>query len=94
MNTTPSWSSFQALLEAMYFYTPVVVRQNDILESYFPDLPDLSYIVYEGERNLAAIILNSILDEERYKSKSRACRQSSDPSSWDNFIKNFIELLK
>jgi len=93
VNTTPGWSSFQALLEAMYFYTPVVVRENDILKSYYPNLPDITYIVDGDGPSLVNVILESISDEERYQSKSSACRQSAEPSSWDNFIENFVELL-
>jgi glycosyltransferase involved in cell wall biosynthesis len=94
VNTTPGWSGFQALLEAMYFHNPIVVRPNEILSSYFPNLKDLADILEEDGASLAALLLRSFTEEARYLSMSKVSRQSVEASSWSNFTDGVIRLFK
>jgi len=94
VNTTPGWSGFQALLEAMYFHNPIVVRPNESLKSYFPNLKEFTYLV-EGEgARLEAILLESFSDGARYQTMSEVARQSVESSTWANFTENVIRLFK
>jgi len=93
VNTTPGWSGFQALLEAMYFYNPIVVRLNESLSSYFPNLKELAHVIEEGEGNLEAILLESFSDATRYKKMSEVSRQSVESSTWGNFTENITRLF-
>ncbi len=94
VNTTPGWSGFQALLEAMYFHNPIVVRLNESLPSYFPNLKDLAYIVEGGGMSLEEIILDGFSNGTRYRAMSKASRQSVESSTWSNFTDNIIRLIK
>lgn len=94
VNTTPGWSGFQALLEAMYFHTPIVVRPNESLESYFPDLVKVADILEENGPNLETILLESLTNPERYQQMSNAARKAVEASTWDNFTIKLISLFK
>ena len=94
VNTTPGWSGFQALMEAMYFYNPIVVRPNESLSSYFPNLKELAYILEEGGVSLVALLLRSFSDGARYQSMSKVSRQSVEASTWSNFTDGVIRLFK
>ena len=52
VNTTPNWNAFQATLEALHFYAPIVVRSNESLMQSFPELARISYLVGEGQGSL------------------------------------------
>jgi glycosyltransferase involved in cell wall biosynthesis len=93
VNTTPGWSGFQALLEAMYFHNPIVVRPNESLSSYFPNLKALAYLLEEGGV-LEEILLTSFSDEARYQSMSEVSHKSVDSSTWSNFTENLIQIFK
>lgn len=94
VNTTPGWSGFQALLEAMYFHNPIVVRPNESLSSYFPNLNELAYLLEEGGASLEEILFESLLDGARYQRMSEVSRQSVESSTWSNFTENLIRLFK
>jgi glycosyltransferase involved in cell wall biosynthesis len=94
VNTTPGWSGFQALLEAMYFHNPIVVRPNESLSSYFSNLTTVAHIVEEGGPNLVAILTESLTGGARYKQMSDAARKAVESSTWNNFTIQLIGLLK
>jgi len=94
VNTTPGWSGFQALLEAMYFYNPIVARPNESLNSYFSNLTTVAHLVEEGGPNLEAILSESLTDSVRYQQMSDAARKAVESSTWNNFTTKLIELLK
>jgi len=94
VNTTPGWSSFQALLEAMYFHNPIIVRTNDILQGYFPQLNDVAHIVDSEGGTLEMILTDIFTDGVRYKQMSEAARAAVESSTWGNFTAKLIELLK
>jgi glycosyltransferase involved in cell wall biosynthesis len=94
VNTTPGWSGFQALLEAMYFHNPIVVRSNESLTSYFSNLTSVAHILEEDTANLEFILFESIADCSRYQKFSDAARKAVESSTWNNFTSELIKLLK
>lgn len=94
VNTTPGWSGFQALLEAMYFHNPVVARFNESLNSYFQNLTTVAYLVEEDGPNLESILIGSLTDSARYQQMSDAARKAVESSTWNNFTTELIRLLK
>lgn len=93
VNTTPGWSGFQALLEAMYFYCPVVVRTNESIVSYFPNVSEFGLILEEGGPNLESILLECLCDDEKYLHMSEASRRSVESSTWSNLTDNIIRIF-
>jgi glycosyltransferase involved in cell wall biosynthesis len=94
VNTTPGWSGFQALLEAMYFHNPIVVRSNESLNSYFSNLMNIAYIVEEGGPSLESKLLDSLTDSARYQQMSDEARKAVESSTWNNFTTELIGLFK
>lgn len=94
VNTTPGWSGFQALLEAMYFYNPIAVRPNESLNSYFSNLRTVGHIVEADGLSLESVLMESMTDSARYQQMSDAARKAVESSTWNNFTTELIELLK
>jgi len=94
VNTTPGWSGFQALLEAMYFHSPILVRPNESLSSYFLNLTTVAYILEEDGPSLESLLEGSLEDSARYEQKSDAARKAVESSNWDNFTTELIRLIK
>jgi glycosyltransferase involved in cell wall biosynthesis len=92
VNTTPRWSGFQALLEAMYFYNPILVRSNESLTSYFPNLSAVGHILEEGP-NLESILVESLVNKSRYQQMSDNARKSVETSTWNSFTNKLIGLI-
>jgi len=94
VNTTPGWSGFQALLEGMYFHNPIVVRPNEALVSYFPNLTSVAYILEDGMTNLESLLYESINNDLGYQQISDAAKEAVESSSWNKFIGELIRLIK
>ncbi len=94
VNTTPGWSGFQALLEAMYFHNPIVVRPNESLNSFFSNLNKVAHILEETGPTLESILLDSLSDLAGYQQMSNAARKAVESSTWNNFTTELIGLLK
>jgi glycosyltransferase involved in cell wall biosynthesis len=94
INTTPSWNAFQATLEAMYFYTPIVVRSNESLIQTFPKLKDFSYLVEEKNEDLEKEIIKSLEHKEQYLEKCEKSHKVAEPHTWENFTQKLMELFK
>ncbi len=94
VNTTPGWSGFQALLEAMYFHNPIVVRPNESLNGYFSSLTTVAHILEEDGPSLESILVESLTDSARYQQMSDAAWKAVEFSTWNNFTNELIGLLK
>lgn len=94
VNTTPGWSGFQALLEAMYFGNPIVVRPNEALEGYFANLKDVAYLLEEEKISIENLLQSSFNDRNGYQRMSETARRSVESSTWKNFTDKLLELIK
>lgn len=94
INTTQAWNAFQATLEAMYFYNPIVVKPNENLAQTFPMLENLSYIVSGKGNSLEEQIVKSIVQHDEYIKKCKASHLAVEPYTWDRFTQNLIDLIK
>lgn len=94
VNTTPSWSGFQALLEAMYFHNPIVVRRNESLNSYFSSLTTVALVLEEKGPTLESLLIESLTDSVKYMKISDAAKSAVEASTWSNFTSSLIGLLK
>ncbi len=93
VNTTPGWSGFQALLEAMYFHNPIVVRNNESVRSYFSNLTSVAHILEEDGPSLELLIMEGLADHVKYQKMSDAARETVETSTWNNFTTNLISLF-
>ena len=94
INTNRGWSGFQAILEALFFYTPIIVRKNDMLINYFDNLEDVAYLLKDGNNSLDELIIDSFINLDRYKLMTEAASRSVEPYTWKNFTDKLIKLIK
>ena len=94
VNTTPEWNGFQALLEAMYFQNPIMVRPNESLSAYFSNLSSFAYLLVDEGPKLETMLAQSFVDCERYMQMSDTSRKSVESSTWNEFTTKLADLLK
>ena len=93
VNTTPKWNAFQATLEAMYFFNPIIIRENPIIKKSFKSLEEFCYLVNE-KKDLKDQLKECFKDLEGYKKKSKAARIVSESNTWTNFTSQLIKLIE
>jgi len=94
VNTTPGWSGFQALLEAMYFRNPIMVRPNESLSAYFSNLDSFAYLLQDDGPILETMLAQCFVDSDQYVQMSDASRKSVETSTWNEFTNKLVELFK
>jgi hypothetical protein len=78
----------------MYFYNPIVVRRNEVLESYFSDLATVAYLLENESFSLESLLLESLSNSARYEQMSNAARRAVMQSTWNNLVSGVINLIK
>ena len=94
INSTPRWNAFQATLEAMYFYTPIVVRSNESLIQTFSKLEGFSYLVTGRNEDLEKEIIKSLEYKEQYLEKCKNSHKAAEPYTWENFTQKLVGLFE
>ena len=90
VNTTEGWNAFQATLEAMYFYCPIVVRLNENLIKTFPNLNEFSYVT-NRKVSLQDCLYQCLEDSEAYYRKAILSGNTAKLHTWENFIGKLSE---
>lgn len=93
VNTTPKWGAFSATIEAMYFYTPVIVSPYDeFVETFGRDIPFGSYC--DNDPVQLADTISMILDTDEYGSLCQHAHTSVAPFTWSSYIDRMLSLVE
>ena len=93
INTTPKWGAFSATIEAMYFYTPVIVSPyNEFVETFGREISFGTYCENEPERLANAI--STVLDADTYTSLCHNAHTSVAPFTWSSYIDRMLETIE
>ena len=92
VNPTPRWSSFSSILEAMFFYTPVISTKTEEMVSTFSDELSFGYY-YESDKKLDFQILD-ILNNDDYRKLALNAHKSVSNFTWANFTKRLLLLMQ
>ncbi len=94
INTNPNWASFSALLEALYFYTPVISsRYPELVETFGEPLPFGHYFVEGGGVSLERLI-TELLEDSNYREKAVRAHEATRSFSWDNYVKEILTAVE
>jgi len=92
VNTTPKWGAISATLEAMYYYTPVIVSPYlEFVETFGKAIDFGAYC--EDPEALGALIEQN-LGPERYENKCARARDAVKHFTWDAFIDRMLEMME
>jgi glycosyltransferase involved in cell wall biosynthesis len=90
INTTPKWGAFSACVEAMYFYTPVIVTAYDEFIKTFGKSIDFGIYYNSLESNLSSTIKKILLYED-YNELCINAHDSVNGFTWDKYVDKMIE---
>ena len=94
INTTPKWSAFSASIEAMYFYTPVIVTPyNEFLKTFGQDI-DFGYYCEENDASLIKNKISSILQNKSYKQLCLNANTAVRDFTWDAYVDKMVEKIE
>lgn len=94
VNPTPLWGGYSSTVEAMYFYTPIIVSNyGSFVESFGENVDFGFYIKNNQDTELYDCILK-VMHSEMYKSFCLNAHEKVKSFTWDCFVERFLEKVK
>lgn len=94
INTTPKWAAFSSTIEAMYFYTPVLVSPYDeFLKTFGEELSFGSYCA-ENAPSLIAQKTSEILRSNEYHSMCLNAHQAVEGFTWGAYVDRVVREIE
>ena len=94
VNPTPHWAAYSAMIEAMYYYTPVVVSPYDAFVDEFGK--DISFGVYNGNFSTVTVSTNimALLKSSNYFQMCIEAHRVVKDYTWSVYVDKVLNLLK
>ena len=94
VNPTMIWGGYSSTIEAMFFYTPVIVAPYKDFVTEFGDNP--SFGLYNREFNADCLLANMkrILTEESYETRCLEAHRRTEDHTWDNYVEKILETAR
>jgi len=90
VNTNPKWGAFSASIEAMFFYTPVLVTPYKEFVKTFSESIDFGLLCNDSSPDSIAEKINNIISDPSYVSLCYNAHNSVKKYTWDNFADKLI----
>lgn len=93
VNTTDKWGAFSSMVEAMYFYTPVITTPyNEFVETFGQQIPF-------GFYSAATVVslkncLENIFTATDYPAMCYSAHEQVKDFTWDNYIDQLLENIR
>ncbi len=94
VNANPHWGAYSSTVEAMYFYTPVIISPYKDFVADFGN--DISFGLYNEEFSAECMAMNikNLLDSTGYCDICRAAHEAVKDYTWDHYVDKILELLR
>ena len=93
VNANPKWGAFSSTVEAMYYYTPIIVSPyQDFVKNFGKEI---DFGVYNQEftaENIANDI-KSVINSENYTEMCNFAHENVKTYTWENFVEQVFKLL-
>jgi glycosyltransferase involved in cell wall biosynthesis len=94
INTTPQWGAFSATIEAMYFYTPVVVTAYDEFVRTFGHNPSFGIYAANNTPEEIAYCVASLLENDNSAYLFNAAHNAVKEFTWDAYVDKVVALVE
>ena len=92
VNTTPGWVGYTSMIEAMYYYTPVIVYPCKEFLDEFGDKIDFGAYCAKDE-DLVNVIYNMLSDQPNFEYISINAHNRVASYTWPNFVDEFLRSI-
>ena len=94
VNVAPTWGGYSSLIEAMYFYTPVIVAPYKEFVAEFGE--EINFGVYNKEFSSQCLAdnISILLQNNEYEKMCKAAHQRVENYTWLEFVNNILEIVK
>lgn len=96
INPTKGWGAYSSIVEAMYFYTPVVVSPFEQFVLEFGDKIDFGEYIYTDNPKDLATVLKRLLSTSRndYRQLCLNAHDKVKDYTWKNYVEKLMLLME
>jgi glycosyltransferase involved in cell wall biosynthesis len=94
VNTTPRWGGFSSILEALAYYTPVVVAPFHEIVRLFGKENDFISYCEENTPDLLAERIRVLLEHPDYPDLARRAHAAVENFTWENYVGRLLNLME
>ena len=92
VNTTPGWVGYTSMIEAMYYYTPVVVYPcTEFIDEFGEDIKFGAYCTHN--ENLVDVINKTLSDQHNFECMCINAHNRVSCYTWSNFVEEFLSSI-
>ncbi len=93
VNTTPKWGAFSSMIEAMYFYNPVITTPYNEFVETFGSTIDFGYFSENQSKKELINLIKSIFTTENYAEMCINSHNAVKEYTWSAYIDKILNLL-
>ena len=93
INVTPLWAGYSSIIEAMFYYTPVLVSPFKDFVREFGDVIDFGMYNYSYDVNDIANGICEILSSENYIQMAKNAHTHTKDYTWRNYVDKLLDLF-
>ena len=93
VNANPKWGAFSSTVEAMYYYTPVIVSPYQDFVKNFGEKIDFGVYNQDFTAISLANDIKSILISNKYKDLCNIAHEKVKTYTWDNYTDKLLNLI-
>lgn len=94
VNVSPNWAGYSSLIEAMYYYTPILVSPFEDFINEFGNSIDFGIYNDKYEVNTIADNIYKILFSNKYEKMAIDAHQKTKEYTWNNYVNKIIQLIE
>lgn len=94
VNANPNWGAYSSTIEAMYFYTPVIVSPyKDFVEEFGTEI---NFGVYNKDFTKESLANNikTIIKDKKYSKICMCSHETVKDYTWDNYVDKLLFLME
>lgn len=94
INTTPKWAAFSASIEAMYFYTPVIVTPTlEFVETFGQDI-EFGFYCKDNLKHCIAEKVEKLMNDKDYKTRCCKAHNAVREFTWSEFVNKMSRYIE
>ena len=93
VNANPKWGAFSSTVEAMYYYTPVIVSPYQDFVKNFGEKIDFGVYNQNFTAESIATDIKSVINSDNYTEMCNFAHEKVKSYTWENYVRKVVKLI-
>ena len=94
VNPSETWAAYSSSIEAMRYFTPVIIKPYEAFVKDFGTENDFGYYLENTEIETIVNAIEKVMFSENYLELCKNANARVKDYTWDNYIEKIVELMQ